>query len=364
MNTKFSSIYVPTQNLTLDESMVAYRGRVGFVHYIPSKPTKFGIKIHCICESNSGYCIRMKLDGGKKERKLPHYTQFLAKELLVGMENKGYVLFSDSWYSSIKLFEELSLLGIAATGMIRADRAKIIQKLITTLCDDDNKIANRNRVNAIIYKDKFKQPRKKQTSKKKVTNKGILRSKPVVLKMISTIHTNNLEETKTKRGKTHKVPNAVVQYRNFMKGVDLMDQEIQCYKFPHKSLKWWLPIFYHLLEISLNNSRIWYNKHENKKMSPLDFRLEIVEGLLTFWSSKIPKKRSYIQITNPSLNPLLPAINILNIHDIIKIAHFRGYCVMCSNKQHEIRTCYKCLQCQIAICPTCFKSYHNLYVYK
>jgi len=69
LNSKFCTIYTPEQNISLD-----FRGRVGFACYIPSKPTKFDIKAHSICESKSGYCYRIKLDGGAKEKKAPNYT--------------------------------------------------------------------------------------------------------------------------------------------------------------------------------------------------------------------------------------------------------------------------------------------------
>jgi len=59
-----------------------------------------------------------------------------------------------------------------------------------------------------------------------------------------------------------------------------MDQAIQCYKFPRKPLKWWFPVFYHLLEIAMNNSMIWYRKHYKKEIEPSKFREEISEGLL------------------------------------------------------------------------------------
>lgn len=103
-----------------------------------------------------------------------------------------------------------------------------------------------------------------------------------------------------------------------MKGVDLMDQEIQTYKFPHKSLKWWKRIFYHLLEISINNARIWYQKHTGKKVTPLKFRLDIIDGFLKNWSGHLPRKRTRIQLTNPTLNPLFPAVNLSSLYGIVK----------------------------------------------
>ncbi|UYV65277.1 PGBD5 [Cordylochernes scorpioides] len=46
----FGNAYTPQQNLTIDEAMCPFRGRVGFRVYIKGKPHKYGIKIFQICE--------------------------------------------------------------------------------------------------------------------------------------------------------------------------------------------------------------------------------------------------------------------------------------------------------------------------
>lgn len=73
INEKFSYFYTPSQCVTIDESMIPFRGASSLVYYIPSKPHKFGIKMHEICESKSGYCYKFKLDG-KEGKKIPDFT--------------------------------------------------------------------------------------------------------------------------------------------------------------------------------------------------------------------------------------------------------------------------------------------------
>ena len=34
--------------------------------YIPSKPTKWGFKLHVLAEAKSGYCLQVLLDPGKE----------------------------------------------------------------------------------------------------------------------------------------------------------------------------------------------------------------------------------------------------------------------------------------------------------
>ena len=41
--------YTQSEFVTIDDMLVAFRGRAPFRQYIPSKPAKFGIKIHAMC---------------------------------------------------------------------------------------------------------------------------------------------------------------------------------------------------------------------------------------------------------------------------------------------------------------------------
>lgn len=45
------SYYTPGENVTIDEMLVPFRGRCSFKMYMPKKPSKYGIKIMCMCDS-------------------------------------------------------------------------------------------------------------------------------------------------------------------------------------------------------------------------------------------------------------------------------------------------------------------------
>ena len=42
---KFNSVYYPPKNLTVDESLVLYKGRLLFKQYIRTKRSRYGIKM-------------------------------------------------------------------------------------------------------------------------------------------------------------------------------------------------------------------------------------------------------------------------------------------------------------------------------
>lgn len=45
--------YIPKQEKSIDESLIAYKGQLGGKQYIPSKKARFGIKLFQLCESGS-----------------------------------------------------------------------------------------------------------------------------------------------------------------------------------------------------------------------------------------------------------------------------------------------------------------------
>lgn len=53
-NEKAKSLYKPRQNLSVDESMGAHKGRTPHTQYMPAKPTHWGLKVWTLAESVSG----------------------------------------------------------------------------------------------------------------------------------------------------------------------------------------------------------------------------------------------------------------------------------------------------------------------
>jgi hypothetical protein len=54
-NTKFRSVYTPECNVSVDESLMMWKGRLLWKVYIPSKRARFGIKSFELCEAKSSY---------------------------------------------------------------------------------------------------------------------------------------------------------------------------------------------------------------------------------------------------------------------------------------------------------------------
>ena len=54
LKVRFSSVYIRGSVITIDETMVPWRGRLLFKQYIPGKAHKYGVKIYKLAATN-GY---------------------------------------------------------------------------------------------------------------------------------------------------------------------------------------------------------------------------------------------------------------------------------------------------------------------
>ncbi|VDI16622.1 Hypothetical predicted protein [Mytilus galloprovincialis] len=119
--------YIPKQNLSIDESLIASKGRSSIIQYIPSKAAKFGVKLWVLAEAVSGYICQISVYKGKQYDPTPQgmlQGAYVVNKLLdaAGLFNKAYHLFTDSFFSSINLAKELLAKGTLFTGTLRANR--------------------------------------------------------------------------------------------------------------------------------------------------------------------------------------------------------------------------------------------------
>ena len=60
MQRNFHTKYRPGKELSLDESMCPFKGRVHFKCYNPKKPNRFHIKLFMVSEPSTGYIVVLK----------------------------------------------------------------------------------------------------------------------------------------------------------------------------------------------------------------------------------------------------------------------------------------------------------------
>lgn len=117
INSKFSEHFIPYQSICVDESIIKFKGKICFMTYNPAKPTKWGIRIYVLADSNTGYVYSVLPYYGSITSEnlirpdLPVSSRIpldLYKKLLDNVPNaKGYHMYTNRYYTSIPLAEEL-----------------------------------------------------------------------------------------------------------------------------------------------------------------------------------------------------------------------------------------------------------------
>ena len=73
--TNFQCTYVPERDVSVDESLMAYKGRLSWIQFIASRRARFGIKFYMLCESSTGYIWNAVIYTGKGTKFNPRYSR-------------------------------------------------------------------------------------------------------------------------------------------------------------------------------------------------------------------------------------------------------------------------------------------------
>ena len=91
------------QEIVIDECLASYKGRIFFLQYSPFKQTKWGIKFWALADAHTGYIYKIKCYTGRQANadKIGKFGlgYDVACDLTSGMNNKGYHLYIDNYYT-------------------------------------------------------------------------------------------------------------------------------------------------------------------------------------------------------------------------------------------------------------------------
>ena len=116
----------PSRELSIDEAMIAFRGRVGFRQYIRGKPQPWGIKAYVLSESRTGYMYNLVIYYGKETQLITkpglNHTTNVVLTLMHPLSDLGYDLYTDRFYTSPMLATELLQMHTTLTGTVMCNR--------------------------------------------------------------------------------------------------------------------------------------------------------------------------------------------------------------------------------------------------
>ena len=108
LSEKFSVMYTTERDISIDESLLLWKGCLSWKQYIPNKRSRFGLKSFVLCEAKTGYVWKSVLYTGKELTEHLDETyngyHYQATKVVLRLVNnllcKGYRLFIDNHYTS------------------------------------------------------------------------------------------------------------------------------------------------------------------------------------------------------------------------------------------------------------------------
>lgn len=339
-NNKMTSIYCPGKELSLDETMVLWRGRLQFrSQYIKNKRHK-GIKLHVLAEPN-GTILKYQICADAKDE-TSHPSNVVLK-LLEDRLDCGHHVYMDDYYNSYGLAVELLDRKTYCTGTLRINcKDNPVEMKAISLKQGENKSLFLNGVHVGKWRKEG-------------------RGKHHVL-YISTEHADEMIETITNRGSVVFKPTAIVHYKNFTSGLDLQYQMVEYYPVQRKTLRWYKKVFVHMLQMSLGNAFCLYNKFSaNDKINLHDFRFKLLKMLLPDRTEvnrrnvlKVKHELTKIEKTRARIKTVGSAVI-----ETTEVA--RKECKACRAQKKRVQTIYECKQCEGSpgFCTKCFCLAHS-----
>ncbi|XP_050527792.1 piggyBac transposable element-derived protein 3-like [Daktulosphaira vitifoliae] len=270
--------------LAVDEQIIPTKSRSSLKQYNPKKPHKWGYKVF-VLSGLSGFSYDFEIFAGAQTNIMPdNLPSFsVSSNMVVKMaasipRNCNYKIFFDNWFTSIDLLIYLEKEGILPLGTARLNR-------LTGL-------------NMPSEKDFKKKGRgtfcEKLTTINDVTLSAVSWYDNKLVNMVSTyVGSQPIGEKKIffrseKKYKMVPCPKAIDTYNSYMGGVDSM---LGYYRISIKSKKYYIKIFFHVLDLCVVNAWLLYRRvHTDNSYLPLvDFKLLVSEVLCE--KQKVSPKR-------------------------------------------------------------------------
>lgn len=338
--------YNPHRSISIDESMIKFKGRSCLKQYMPKKPIKRGYKVWALADSE-GYLYDFDIYTGKSKDYVEHALgEKVVLRLTEGLEHKHHCLFFDNYFTTYNLLKELKERGINACGTVIANRKnlpKLKEDKYLKQGDYDYNISN-DGISIVKWKDKRAVHLLSNFHDPQSTNEVKRRDKDGTFKQIP-------------------CPNILADYNKHMNCVDRFDQLKSTYEIDRKSKKWWMRIFWHFIDCSVVNSYILYKL---KKLPPItlkDFRRKVVDGLLAEKLVDLKTRQGNVQREVQKKSRKVPPEVRFTSSSHQPVRSTRRRCALCSTKANPVRSDWACTVCEVGLClgknKDCFQRYHR-----
>lgn len=338
------SIYIPSQDLSLDESLLLFKGRLHFKQFIRIKRSRFGIKMFLLCDIR-GYVIRAAVYYGARgaiEAGEPGCDALPKSEAVVvhllskgSLLDKGYSVSMDNYYCSTRLAAFLETRQTGMRGTIRDNRG-VPQELKQTVQQPISSTNMRKDGTLLI----------KFSDKKNVYFISTIDKAGEVPKVRVLPGNQRIDYMK---------PTAIDVYNHHMGGVDITDQYMASADATRRSHTWDKKVGIHFLQRLIMNAYVLFRSEKQPNIQFGHFSKEAV-AILTGIVSENPRGRRRARQHPQPQQHVLDKITGGNKQRPQK------RCRICSRNGIRRDTRYECTNCpeRPGLCMgVCFDLYHN-----
>ena len=339
MEERFQKLFVPKQQLSLDETLIRAFGRIKFKVRIISKSARYGIKVYVLTDAQTAFALKVIVYTGsttynesamlEEKKKTVDIVERLC-EPYFGTFRTVYV---DRFYTSVDLLRALRANNLFVTGTMMA-----------------NRVPKHVHVNAADVRKMNRGETKKYVVNMSNGSGGHWKAGLVVWKdrkpvyCLSNDSNNFLMDVCHRRSSNGLIqvprPVSIANYNTFMGGVDVADQRrLQANSGIMGLNRWWLKLFFYLLDVGTANALILYNESgkirigdDFKPKNIVEFKLALVEVL----GRTCLEQQAEVEIHR---------------HEIGKNANGgRLRCPYCVMRGRATRPTTCCVQCGIPMC--------------
>ncbi|PNF19822.1 hypothetical protein B7P43_G14053 [Cryptotermes secundus] len=346
---KFQTVYKPEQQLSLDESVIPWRGRLRIRTYNPGKLTKYGLLVHVVTESTSGYIGNLEIYSAEGKKLQETIVSVLGPYL-----DQNYHVYQDNYYNSVATAEYLLSRKVRICGTIRVNRGlpPDLKEECKRLKRGDTAFRRKGDILLQSWRDTR------------------------VVNMVSTIHNSSMVDVQRRHGQVKK-PLCISEYNMFMKGVDRADQFLAYYSLPRKTVKWTKKVALWLINCAIFNSFTVFKKvNRNSTLKYKAFLLKLAKAWATDVTvAAVPASDTDVVQPGPSVrtrqrpqvDPPGRLSGDMRKHILVKIVkseyckkkHPSRQCRVCAEHKKKSRTAYMCNFCVMPLHKgECFQRYH------
>ena len=250
-------LFEPFEEVTVDEQLVAFRGKCPMRQYMKSKPAKYGIKIWAAADVKTSYLYNLQVYTGRLPGYAPEKNQGrrVVCDMMEPLFGTGRSVTTDNFFTSVPTAEFLLQKNITMTGTLRKKKPDI--PAVMEVAKGRDILSSK-----FIFSDGL----------------AVVSYVPKKNKTVRVLSSQYLDVSVSTED--HKKSGMILEYNRTKGGVDNADKLVREYTCARRTSRWPFRLFMNLLDVgALNSYIIWMCKNRNWNMKKPNRRYNFLMAL-------------------------------------------------------------------------------------